>query len=68
MICDATWPNYRGGSDEAGVKKIISEQGFSDDVQYGRTKVFIRSPHTIFTLEEARTKKIPGIVLLLQKV
>ena len=68
MISKYTWPNFRGGSDKDGCRRIIDEQGFAEDVQYGKTKVFIRSPQTIFSLEEARTEKIPGIVVFLQKV
>ena len=68
MISKYTWPNFRNGSDRDGCKKILDEQGFSDDVQYGKTKIFIRSPQTIFSLEEARNQKIPGIVVFLQKV
>jgi len=67
MISKYTWPNFRGGSDKDGCKKILDEQGFSNDVQYGKTKIFIRSPQTIFTLEESRNQKIPGIVVFLQK-
>lgn len=67
LICNATWPTYRG-SDKDGTATIIDDQGFSDDVQYGKTKVFIRHPQTIFTLEQQRTNKLPAITLLLQRV
>lgn len=46
----------------------MDANGFSDDVQYGKTKIFIRHPQTIFALEQQRTEKLPGIVLLLQRV
>ena len=68
MISQYTWPNFRRGSDRDGVKVIIEELNFQKDVQYGKTKVFIRTPQTIFSLEEARGKLIPGIVVFLQKV
>ncbi|ELU10080.1 hypothetical protein CAPTEDRAFT_167519 [Capitella teleta] len=67
LICNATWPTYRG-SDKDGTATIIDDQGFSDDVQYGKTKVFIRHPQTIFTLEQQRTNKLPAITLLLQRM
>ncbi|XP_011312006.1 myosin-IA [Fopius arisanus] len=67
MISQYTWPNYRGGSDEDGVRTLLEEKGFAHDVKYGRTKVFIRSPKTLFALEKARSDLIPGIVVLLQK-
>ncbi|XP_050418381.2 unconventional myosin-Id isoform X2 [Patella vulgata] len=65
-ICTKTWPVYRGG-DVDGTKCIINEKGFQDDVKYGRSKIFIRSPQTLFSLEETRDAKIPTIVSFLQK-
>ncbi|WAQ94639.1 MYO1D-like protein [Mya arenaria] len=46
---------------------IISHMRFDDDVEYGKSKIFIRSPQTLFALEEERDKFIPGIILFLQK-
>ncbi|KAF4516830.1 hypothetical protein B566_EDAN006224 [Ephemera danica] len=68
MISQYTWPNYRGGSDKDGTRVLIEEQGFADDVKYGNTKIFVRSPRTLFALEQRRSKMIPGIVILLQKL
>ncbi|XP_015183873.1 PREDICTED: myosin-IA [Polistes dominula] len=67
MISQYTWPNFRGGNDKDGVRTLMDEKGFSDDVKYGHTKIFIRSPQTLFALEKAREDLIPGIVILLQK-
>lgn len=30
----------------------MDEKGFSNDVEYGQTKIFIRSPRTLFALEK----------------
>ncbi|XP_063236285.1 unconventional myosin ID [Bacillus rossius redtenbacheri] len=68
MISQFTWPNFRAGSDKDGTRVLIDEGGFSHDVKYGHTKIFIRSPTTLAKLEEARSKMIPGIVILLQKL
>lgn len=68
MISKYTWPNFRGGSEKDGCRVLIDEQGFSDDVKYGTTKIFIQSPQTISQLEYARLELIPGIVVFLQKV
>lgn len=67
MISQYTWPNFRGGSDKDGVRTLMEEKEFQNDVQYGVTKIFIRSPTTLFALEKARSDLIPGIVVLLQK-
>ena len=49
MLCKKTWPNVRG-SDEDGVKAILTEQGLIKDATFGNTKVFIQSPETLFHL------------------
>ncbi|KAK7866208.1 hypothetical protein R5R35_001420 [Gryllus longicercus] len=67
MISQFTWPNFHAGSDKDGTRVLIDELRFSSDVRYGHTKIFIRSPRTLFALEKARNEIIPGIVVLLQK-
>ena len=68
MICSRTWPNFCDGSPKDGVKIILDEKAHSSDVQYGKTKIFIRHPQTLLALETARTNRIPAICTLLQKV
>lgn len=68
MISQFTWPNFRAGSDKDGTRVLIEERNFTYDVKYGKTKIFIRSPATLFALETARSELIPGIVILLQKL
>uniref|UniRef100_A0A182MQJ1 Myosin motor domain-containing protein n=1 Tax=Anopheles culicifacies TaxID=139723 RepID=A0A182MQJ1_9DIPT len=67
MISQYTWPNFRGGNDRDGVKVLMNEKNFSHDVRFGKTKIFIRSPQTLFALEQQRNDMIPHIVTLLQK-
>ena len=52
MISQYTWPNFHGGSPREGVKILLEEQGFGSDVKYGKTKIFVRSPQTLFALEQ----------------
>uniref|UniRef100_A0A0B7ADG6 Myosin motor domain-containing protein n=2 Tax=Arion vulgaris TaxID=1028688 RepID=A0A0B7ADG6_9EUPU len=66
ITCNKTWPNYSGQITN-GVKVLIDSLGFSDDVEYGKTMLFIRSPQTLFAIEQVRDAKIPSIVILLQK-
>jgi len=68
MICAVTWPNFKHGSDRYGTQAIIDDCRAGHDVQYGKTKIFIRSPQTLFELEKRRTDKIPSICVTLQKV
>ncbi|XP_071812059.1 unconventional myosin-Id-like isoform X2 [Apostichopus japonicus] len=67
MLTEYTWPNYNGELVD-GVKTIVNEQQLSDDVEYGKTKIFIRTPRTIFHLEEERSKLIPALAIFLQKI
>lgn len=62
-----TWPTF-AGTDIDGCKRILQVLGHEGDVKYGKSKVFIRSPQTLFSIEETRSQKIPTIVLFLQKV
>lgn len=68
MISEFTWPNHDLPSDKEAVKKLIERCGFQDDVAYGKTKIFIRTPRTLFTLEELRAQMLVRVVLFLQKV
>uniref|UniRef100_A0A131XZ66 Putative myosin class ii heavy chain n=1 Tax=Ixodes ricinus TaxID=34613 RepID=A0A131XZ66_IXORI len=68
MITQYTWPNFYGGNDQEGCRVIVDELGFADDVKYGRTKIFVRSPQTLSKLENERLAIIPRIVVFLQKM
>ncbi|KAM9737324.1 unconventional myosin-Ig [Menidia menidia] len=68
MTCEYTWPNHLMGSDRAAVEAIITQHGFQDDVAYGHTKLFVRTPRSLFTLEQQRAALIPILVLFLQKI
>ena len=67
MIVAKTWPKY-DGIDKDGVSLIIDETGFASDVKYGSTKLFIRTPKTVFELEKIRAEVVPELVRFLQKV
>jgi len=68
MISQFTWPNFHGGNAEEGTKVLLEVRGFISDVTFGKTKIFIRSPSTLFQLEQKRSSLIPGIVIFLQKL
>ena len=40
MICGATWPNHRMGSDRNAAKALNDQMGVQEgvDLEYGRTK------------------------------
>uniref|UniRef100_A0A665W6Q1 Unconventional myosin-Ig-like n=1 Tax=Echeneis naucrates TaxID=173247 RepID=A0A665W6Q1_ECHNA len=68
MTCEYTWPNHLMASDREAVEAIVTQHGFQDDVAYGHTKLFVRTPRSLFTLEQERAALIPILVLFLQKV
>lgn len=68
MISEFTWPNHDLGSDQEAVRRLLQGCGFDHDVAYGKTKVFVRTPRTLFSLEEQRAEMVQRIVLFLQKV
>lgn len=68
MTCEYTWPNHLLGSDKEAVSALLEQHGLQGDVAFGHSKLFIRSPRTLVTLEQSRARLIPIIVLLLQKV
>lgn len=55
-------------SDREAVEMIVNQHGFKDDVEYGNTKLFVRTPRSLFSLEQERAALIPILVLFLQKV
>lgn len=67
MLSQYTWPNFRGGADKEGVRVLLEEKRLIKDCKFGHTKVFIRSPRTLFQLERERNEMIPNVVILLQK-
>lgn len=67
MISHYTWPNFKAGTDKDGTRVLLQEKQLMDDVRFGHTKVFVRSPQTLLALEAARNDMIPHIVTLLQK-
>ncbi|XP_075408916.1 unconventional myosin-Ia [Tenrec ecaudatus] len=67
MLSRSTWPSWKEG-DREGVKKILEDLGVtSEEVAFGKTKIFIRSPKTLFFLEEQRRLKIQQLATLIQK-
>ncbi|GFG33445.1 hypothetical protein Cfor_10035, partial [Coptotermes formosanus] len=68
MLSLHTWPNWQGPPVE-GVSYLIRDLPIpSGEFAFGRTKVFVRSPRTVFELEEFRRERLEDLAVLLQKV
>ncbi|KAF1760604.1 hypothetical protein GCK72_008853 [Caenorhabditis remanei] len=69
LICQQTWPNPRRGQQlRDSCMQILESAGMAQDCVQGRTKIFIRSPQTVFRMEELRTEQLPNVVTFLQKM
>ncbi|XP_062059395.1 unconventional myosin-Ia isoform X3 [Lepus europaeus] len=67
LLSRSTWPHWNGGARE-GVEKVLGELNLSpQELAYGKTKIFIRSPKTLFYLEEQRRLRLQQLATLIQK-
>ncbi|XP_070770123.1 unconventional myosin-Ib isoform X4 [Enoplosus armatus] len=68
MLCKRTWPHWRGPARE-GVEVLMADlQVPADEFSYGRSKIFIRNPRTLFFLEERRRQCLQDLATLIQKI
>nr|AAQ11360.1 myosin 1d [Xenopus laevis] len=68
LISSLTWPNHSLPSDRIAVERFMVDCGLNHDAAYGKTKIFIRTPRTLFSLEERRSEMLIRIILFLQKL
>uniref|UniRef100_A0AAY4EJV8 Unconventional myosin-Ib n=1 Tax=Denticeps clupeoides TaxID=299321 RepID=A0AAY4EJV8_9TELE len=68
MLCKQTWPHWKGPARE-GVEVLLTELQVSpEEFSYGRSKIFIRNPRTLFFLEEKRRQCLEDLATLIQKI
>uniref|UniRef100_A0A1A8J1K4 Unconventional myosin-Ib n=1 Tax=Nothobranchius kuhntae TaxID=321403 RepID=A0A1A8J1K4_NOTKU len=68
MLCKKTWPHWRGPARE-GVEVLLTDlQVPAEEFSYGRSKIFIRNPRTLFFLEEKRKQCLEDLATLIQKI
>ncbi|CAI5765468.1 unconventional myosin-Ia isoform X1 [Podarcis lilfordi] len=66
MLSKETWPKWKGSARD-GVQALLSSLPIdSKELAYGHTKIFIRTPRTLFYLEERRQQRIQELVALIQ--
>ncbi|XP_059040872.1 unconventional myosin-Ia [Mustela lutreola] len=67
LLSRSTWPRWNG-EDREGVEKVVEELSLSsEELAFGKTKIFIRSPKTLFFLEEQRRLRLQQLATLIQK-
>ncbi|XP_069590003.1 unconventional myosin-Ib isoform X4 [Ranitomeya imitator] len=68
MLCKQTWPHWRG-PERAGVEVLLNDLQISkEEFSFGRSKIFIRNPRTLFKLEELRKERLEDLATLIQKI
>ncbi|XP_078260250.1 unconventional myosin-Ib isoform X1 [Rhinoraja longicauda] len=68
MLCSQTWPHWRRGARD-GVEVLLTELRIpSEEFSYGRSKIFIRNPRTLFKLEDQRKHRLEDLATLIQKI
>ncbi|NXA43776.1 MYO1A protein, partial [Eudromia elegans] len=66
MLCPRTWPHW-AGDERAGVETLLSEVPLpAEELAFGHSKVFIRSPRTLFALERRRQERVAQLATLIQ--
>uniref|UniRef100_A0A663FFE3 Unconventional myosin-Ia n=1 Tax=Aquila chrysaetos chrysaetos TaxID=223781 RepID=A0A663FFE3_AQUCH len=67
MLSPRTWPRW-AGSDRDGAEVLLAELAFPpEELAFGHTKIFIRSPRTLFDLERQRQERVVQLATLIQK-
>ncbi|OWK51841.1 Unconventional myosin-Ia [Lonchura striata] len=67
MLNARTWPRWHGG-DRQGAEVLLAGLAFpAEELAFGRTKIFIRSPRTLFDLERRRQERVAQLATLIQK-
>uniref|UniRef100_A0A7M4EX73 Unconventional myosin-Ib n=1 Tax=Crocodylus porosus TaxID=8502 RepID=A0A7M4EX73_CROPO len=68
MLCKQTWPHWRGPARD-GVKVLFNDLEIpEEEYSFGRSKIFIRNPRTLFKLEDLRKQRLEDLATLIQKI
>ncbi|XP_039559111.1 unconventional myosin-Ia isoform X2 [Passer montanus] len=68
MLNPRTWPRWDRG-DREGTEVLLAGLEFpAEELAFGHTKIFIRSPRTLFDLERQRQERVAQLATLIQKM
>ncbi|XP_068428293.1 unconventional myosin-Ib isoform X3 [Clinocottus analis] len=68
MLCKQTWPHWRGPAREGVEVLMAGLEVPAEEFSYGRSKIFIRNPRSLFFLEERRRQCLQDLATLIQKI
>eukprot|EP00029_Vermamoeba_vermiformis_P011292 TRINITY_DN616_c1_g2_i1.p1 TRINITY_DN616_c1_g2~~TRINITY_DN616_c1_g2_i1.p1 ORF type:complete len:1008 (-),score=401.27 TRINITY_DN616_c1_g2_i1:84-3056(-) len=66
LLTNETWPKWTGSPKDGSVKIVTHMKIPAASFATGSTKIFIREPRSLFTLEEARSQKLDDILRVIQ--
>ncbi|XP_060785851.1 unconventional myosin-Ib isoform X2 [Neoarius graeffei] len=68
MLSKQTWPHWKGPA-RKGVEVLLKNLEVpEEEFAYGRSKIFIRNPKTLFFLEAKRRQCLENLATLIQKI
>ncbi|KAM6330609.1 unconventional myosin-Ia isoform 3-T3 [Alca torda] len=68
MLSPHTWPCWTGSHRE-GTEVLLADLALPpEELAFGHTKIFIRSPRTLFDLERRRQERVAELATLIQKI
>lgn len=68
MLSPATWPRPRYGNTARSIRALVVCLPIpSGEFVYGVTKVFVRSPRSVWELEQLRAERLNQLATLVQK-
>ncbi|XP_003801875.1 unconventional myosin-Ib isoform X1 [Otolemur garnettii] len=68
MLCKQTWPHWKGPA-RSGVEVLFNDLEIPmEEYSFGRSKIFIRNPRTLFKLEDLRKQRLEDLATLIQKI
>lgn len=68
MLSPATWPRPRYGNTARSIRALVVCLPIpSGEFMYGVTKVFVRSPRSVWELEQLRAERLNQLAALVQE-
>ncbi|XP_068100962.1 unconventional myosin-Ib isoform X3 [Hyperolius riggenbachi] len=68
MLSKQTWPHWKGPA-RVGVEVLLNDLEIpKEEFSFGKSKIFIRNPRTLFKLEELRKERLEDLATLIQKI
>ncbi|XP_077048768.1 unconventional myosin-Ia [Agelaius phoeniceus] len=68
MLNAQTWPRWDRGDREGTEVLLAGLELPAEELAFGHTKIFIRSPRTLFDLERRRQERVAQLATLIQKM